>query len=323
VALDCTWDQLIQIYTQFVGAIPKTMIDWPHKNDFAQERAVFMIMPRYPFTLSQLVRSRPLQRNHGSSSFILTENEIIQIALQLCAVLQHIHQHKVVHRDVKLDSILIDIPYITLLPSLLSNDSLLTLLIISYVGLHESHVILGDFGEALDFHESGLDAYDFKLPYPIDGISLGGAQIALAPEILSAQPGKGKELDYSMNDIYALGRVIWDMMYYPLDPPKLTELESTPIAKAGISKYYSKQLRQLVLSLLSVDPKLRPTFHETLRLLAKLKNRKNGICICSTCSHYHREPVPSTNVLFLSHFIRQPLISFLPRSLILGSEAVV
>jgi hypothetical protein len=47
---------------------------------------------------------------------------------------------------------------------------------------------LSDFGEALDFRESDLK--DFKLPYSIDGISKGGAQIALAPEILSAQPGK-------------------------------------------------------------------------------------------------------------------------------------
>jgi serine/threonine protein kinase len=138
-----------------------------------------------------------------------TENEIVQIATRLCDVLRHLHTNLVVHRDVKRDNILIDIPYITSLPSLLVNNSLLTVLIISYVGLHsQANVVLGDFGEALDFRDSGLD--DFKLPYPINGPSKGGAGIALAPEILSAQPGRVSVLDYSMNDIYALGRVMWD-----------------------------------------------------------------------------------------------------------------
>jgi serine/threonine protein kinase len=107
-------------------------------------------MPRYPFTLQQIIRFRSSDSNHGSG--ILSENEIIHISLQLCDVLLHIYNNHIVHRDVKLDNIFIDIPYLSLLPSLLpANNSYLTLLIISYVGLHESHVILGDFGEALDF----------------------------------------------------------------------------------------------------------------------------------------------------------------------------
>jgi serine/threonine protein kinase len=286
VGMGNIWDQLIQIYTQFVDTVPKTMIDWPH-SDYVQERTVFMIMPRYPFTLAQIIRFRSSDSNHGS--LILTENEIVHVSLQLCDVLSHIYNNHIVHRDLKFDNILMDIPYITSLPSILANNSYLTLLIISYFGLHDSNVILGDLGEALDFRDTDLD--DFQLPYPIDGPSKGGALIAQAPEILSAQPGRGKVLDYSMNDIYALGRVMWGMMY-PFDPPKSTELKPASEEKVTINKYYSKQLRQLVLSLLSIDPKLRLTFNELSRLLRKLKNRKNGICI--DCNHYHNKRSPSS-----------------------------
>jgi serine/threonine protein kinase len=268
-----------------------------------------MIMPRYPFTLLQLIRFRSSDK-HGSeasSGTLLTENEIVHLSIQLCDVLSHIYNNRIVHRDVKLDNILMDIPYITLLPSLLSNNSYLTLLIISYVGLHESNVILGDFGEALDLRDT--DVKDFQLPY-LPGISKGGAQIAMSPEILSAQPGRGAILDYSMNDVYVLGRVMWDMMY-PYDPLTSTELKSQSTENPTMSQYYSRKLRDMVLSLLSIDPKLRLTFNELSRLLRKLKNRKNGICI--DCNHHHHDaPSSLTSAQVLSFlFLKGSLDSYL------------
>jgi serine/threonine protein kinase len=277
------------------------MIDWPHNSDVVQERTVFMIMPRYPFTLLQLIRSRTGASAIDGRTNLLTENEIVHISLQLCDVLKHVRQHKIVHRDVKLDNILIDIHYSLLLPSLLANDSYLSLIIIAYVGLHShSNVILSDFGEALDLRDTIVK--DFKVPYTMEGFSKGGAPIALSPEMLSAQPGRGKVLDYSKNDVYALGRVMWDMMYYPSDPLTSAELKSTT-RNPTISKYYSKRLHEMVLSLLSIDPKLRLTFNETLRLLTKFKNRKNGICI--DCNHYHNDIHHHSPLLMysLSHFM--------------------
>jgi hypothetical protein len=50
--------QLLQVHTQFVDTVPTTMIDWPRDEGYVQPRTVFMIMPRYPFTLAQFVRSR-------------------------------------------------------------------------------------------------------------------------------------------------------------------------------------------------------------------------------------------------------------------------
>jgi serine/threonine protein kinase len=276
------------------------MTYWPHDSDIVQSRTVFMIMPRYPFTLLQLIRFR--SSLHGSPSphgdafhLLLTENEIVHISTQLCNVLLHIHNNKVVHRDLKPDNVLIDIPYLPLLPLLLSSDSLITLMIISYVGLHECHVILGDFGEALDFRDSGLK--DFKVPYPLDGVSKGGAQIALAPEIFETKAGQKVILDYGMNDAYALGRVIWHMMF-TIEPSSRSDSDWLTVSSIAF-QHYSVDVRMLVASLLISEPTLRLTLNEAMRSLNRLNNRKMGHCL--TCNHHHHpHPPPSPDAVSMT-----------------------
>jgi hypothetical protein len=51
----------------------------------------------------------------------------------------------------------------------------------------------------------------------MEGISKGGAQITLSPEIKEAKAGRGKVLDYSKNDAYALGCVMgYDVLIWSI-----------------------------------------------------------------------------------------------------------
>jgi hypothetical protein len=50
---------------------------------------------------------------------------------------------------------------------------------------------------------------------PYDGFCRGGAQIALAPEVLLTPPGPGVYLYYGRNDAWALGMVCHELLSSP------------------------------------------------------------------------------------------------------------
>eukprot|EP01052_Picozoa_sp_SAG31_P062930 SAG31_NODE_21891_length_538_cov_1.125285_1_plen_104_part_10 len=100
--------------------------------------------------------------------------------------------HEIVHRDIKLDNVLLD-----------------------EVG-HEQNerAVLTDFGMCLDCRahaqlpNNAWPSEGFRVELRFDGYRLGGAAIALAPEITLPRPGPGVFLDYSKNDAWACGIVL-------------------------------------------------------------------------------------------------------------------
>jgi hypothetical protein len=61
-------------------------------------------------------------------------------------------------------------------------------------------VVLSDFGECLDFKATGLTEMKLSI---IDGISRGGAQAYMAPEIAFTTPGPGTQLNYDKGKLFA------------------------------------------------------------------------------------------------------------------------
>ena len=93
------------------------------------------------------------------------------------AAVQHIHRHRIVHRDIKADNVMVGLRR--------AKD-----------GQQSAPVfVVADFGEALDCETWELDA--FKMPYPVPNMSLGGAADFMAPEVAGARPGPRSVIDYS------------------------------------------------------------------------------------------------------------------------------
>ena len=90
--------------------------------------------------------------------------------------------HDIVHRDVKLDNVLLTDP-----------------------GTEEEAAVLTDFGMCFDLKK--YEVGDFQVHMPVDGWRRGGAPIALAPEVTLPKPGPEVYLDYSKNDEWAVGMI--------------------------------------------------------------------------------------------------------------------
>ena len=134
--------------------------------------------------------------------------------------------YKVVHRDIKPDNIF--------LYSTEDNHS-------------RFRLSIGDFGESWDAGRNRCD--DLRLPYSSSSVSKGGAPFYLAPEILNARAGGVSVLDYSKNDIYAIG-VVGLQLIFDIDlrtGPSRAEVTNEQIDRCR----YSKKLVDFILCLVS------------------------------------------------------------------------
>ena len=86
------------------------------------------------------------------------ERVLLILAMQLLGAVSHLHKHRIVHRDIKADNVMIR-----------ERES-------------EGNIefVLIDFGCALDCQRYELD--EFNMPYPVP-MSKGGAPGYLAPEV--------------------------------------------------------------------------------------------------------------------------------------------
>uniref|UniRef100_A0A5F8GG05 Serine/threonine-protein kinase Nek8 n=1 Tax=Monodelphis domestica TaxID=13616 RepID=A0A5F8GG05_MONDO len=149
---------------------------------------------------------------------LLDEETILHFFVQILLALHHVHSHLILHRDLKTQNILLD--------------------------KQRMIVKIGDFGIS-KILSSKSKAY-----------TVVGTPCYISPELCEGKPYNQK------SDIWALGCVLYELAslkraFEAANLPALV-LKIMSGTFAPISDRYSTELRQLVLSLLSLDPARRP-----------------------------------------------------------------
>ncbi|XP_077826722.1 serine/threonine-protein kinase Nek8 isoform X2 [Macaca mulatta] len=149
---------------------------------------------------------------------LLEEETILHFFVQILLALHHVHTHFILHRDLKTQNILLD--------------------------KHRMVVKIGDFGIS-KILSSKSKAY-----------TVVGTPCYISPELCEGKPYNQK------SDIWALGCVLYELAslkraFEAANLPALV-LKIMSGTFAPISDRYSPELRQLVLSLLSLEPAQRP-----------------------------------------------------------------
>eukprot|EP01051_Picozoa_sp_SAG22_P015911 SAG22_NODE_2153_length_2923_cov_2.212819_1_plen_775_part_10 len=229
---------IMSVLRAFTGDA-STIAGWAFED--LQPQTLMLVMPFVPKDLQNLLNAT--RRAAGQPTF--GEARAVRLGGQIARALVHLEAHAVVHRDVKLDNVLVDA-----------------------VGTEAESAVLTDFGMCFDFRKNRIA--DCRVPMFIDGFGRGGAIQALAPEVFLPQPGPGVFLDYSKNDAWALGRILHELLssdgHTPfdqiLDPATYTDVGYRPVDQELVPS-----LADAVNGLLSVDPCKRLTTAQAVTLL--------------------------------------------------------
>ncbi|XP_075928874.1 serine/threonine-protein kinase Nek8-like isoform X1 [Petromyzon marinus] len=155
---------------------------------------------------------------------LLDEDTILHFFVQIALALHHVHSNHILHRDLKTHNILLD--------------------------KRQTVVKIGDFGIS-KILSSKSKAY-----------TVVGTPCYISPELCEGKPYNQK------SDIWALGCILYELASLK----RAFEAENLPalVLKimsgnfAPVSDRYSGELRQLVVSLLNLDPSKRPQLSEVL-----------------------------------------------------------
>ncbi|XP_013879557.1 serine/threonine-protein kinase Nek8 isoform X2 [Austrofundulus limnaeus] len=157
---------------------------------------------------------------------LLDEDTILHFFVQILLALYHVHNKLILHRDLKTQNILLD--------------------------KHQMVVKIGDFGIS-KILVSKSKAY-----------TVVGTPCYISPELCEGKPYNQK------SDIWALGCVLYELAslkraFEAANLPALI-LKIMSGTFAPISDRYSPELRQLVLTMLNLDPSKRPQLNEIMAL---------------------------------------------------------
>jgi hypothetical protein len=183
-------------------------------------RTMMVVMPYFPKDLKAVFRSAQRHDQKFSST------RAARITYHLLLAVRHLKAHDIVHRDIKLDNVL------------LAN-----------VGTDEEAAVLTDFGMCFDLRKNQVR--DSKVEMKFDGFRRGGAPIALAPEVVLPKPGPDCVLDYSRNDEWAVGMVSHELLT-PDDATPFADMEhpatysDAGYRDAGIPNYCKPIVRDLL-----------------------------------------------------------------------------
>ena len=156
-----------------------TLPEWDFDPDIVQPKTQIVVLPLLKSDLKRYQTKNPV----GMSDALL-----LNLAEQLLKAVVHLHDHRIVHRDIKADNVMIRIR---------KSDG-------------KMEFVLIDFGCALDCTENGFDG--FRMPFNVRGLSKGGAPAFLAPEVARAKSGPVNFIDYNMADGWACGMLLHGAM---------------------------------------------------------------------------------------------------------------
>ncbi|OMJ72417.1 hypothetical protein SteCoe_29150 [Stentor coeruleus] len=174
-----------------------------------------------------------------------SEDQIISWFVQICLALKHIHDRKILHRDLKSQNIFMN---------------------------KDGSIKLGDFGIAKMLSQTMENAK-----------TIVGTPYYLSPELIDNKPYNFK------SDIWSMGVLLYEMC--ALVPPFQSNsihglaLKIVRGTYAPLGPEYSRELKLLLASLLSVDAKQRPSIHEVLKIPLILRNVQKFL----TESQYNEE----------------------------------
>ena len=156
------------------------------------------VSPRTTFVVMPLcdrgdVRAAMKRTFRGGELF--SEAWVRHILSQLLDAVRHLKAHRIVHRDIKSDNIMLQS---------------------SAGGEGTERVVLIDFGQCLDCAQWEFEGFKMPLLLPM---SRGGAPGFLAPEVVKPHPGPSTVIDYAMNDDWAVGMLLYGMLAGPVHGP--------------------------------------------------------------------------------------------------------
>ncbi|TSL61179.1 Serine/threonine-protein kinase PINK1, mitochondrial [Bagarius yarrelli] len=232
---------VIRVYRAFtaeVPLLPNALEEYPaalparlNPAGLGNNHTLFLVMKNYPCTLQQFLQVCVPDSRHGS-----------MMLLQLLEGVDHLCKQGIAHRDLKSDNILLEF------------DS---------AGC--PRLVISDFGCCL-----AEEHLDLKLPFTSRHAYRGGNSCLMAPEVSTAVPGPGVEIDYSKADAWALGAIGYEIFGHPnpfygdagLDSRTYHEKQLPPL---GSNTPWNVQL--VVKLLLRRNPNKRPSARVAANIL--------------------------------------------------------
>ena len=168
-------------------------------------------------------------------SKLFSENEILDMFVQICLAIKHVHDRKVLHRDIKGQNIFL---------------------------MKNGMIKLGDFGISK------------VLTSTIDKArTMVGTPYYLSPEIVEGKPYNFK------SDIWSLGVLLYELctLKPPFDGCSIRQLGMNIVRGTypPLPQHFSKDLKNLVSSQLTIDPNKRPTVGHMLKMpfiMSRIRN---------------------------------------------------
>jgi len=193
----------------------------------------------------------------SQKSKYFSETQILDWFTQICLAIKHIHDRKILHRDIKSQNIFL-----------------------TKHGLAK----LGDFGISR------------CLNFTLDKVStVVGTPYFLSPEIVQNKPYSFK------SDIWSLGVILYEMcaLKMPFEATSLPMLSLKIIrgTYGALPSNYSKELKHLVFSMLSVDSNKRPSINEILKLPILSSRIKNFLTELEFNSEFSHTILHNINIL--------------------------
>ncbi|XP_022697857.1 serine/threonine-protein kinase PINK1, mitochondrial-like [Varroa jacobsoni] len=205
-----------------------------HEHGIGRNATMFLVMKRYHCSLRSYLRSGTIERSNRP------EHVRLSLCAQLFEAVAHLVSHGIVHRDMKSDNILVELPGKT-----------------GKTAYTEPRIALSDFGCCL----IPADCISpLKLSFVSGQVSRGGNVALMPPEVQLAKPGLLSFIDYSKADLWSAATLIYEVYgqrnpFFEgmLHPRTYMECDLPVLDKAPL------ELRVLVTACLQREPSRRPT----------------------------------------------------------------